>query len=56
MLEENVARDEVKLDEKMPDLNKVSCFVCKREVDKKQAQLVTHPKKKQVWVCKEHIK
>ena len=53
---ENVARDEVKLDEKLPDLPRVTCFVCKQEVEKKQAQLVDHPREKQVWVCKAHIK
>lgn len=56
MLDETVSREEVKHDDKLPDQAKVTCFVCKREVERKVVTQVDHPREKQVWVCQEHIK
>jgi hypothetical protein len=55
MLDESTQEKEAQ-QEQNPDESKVTCFVCKREVEREQARRILHSKKNQVWVCEAHIK
>jgi DNA repair exonuclease SbcCD ATPase subunit len=35
---------------------KVTCFVCKKEVDKEHSKQLPYSREKKVWVCEGHIK
>jgi hypothetical protein len=56
MLDESIQQKEARQVKDQPAESKVSCFVCKREVEREQARQIHHSKKKQVWVCQAHIK
>lgn len=56
MLDESTQSKEARQKQDQSAEEKVSCFVCKREVQRDQAKRIHHSKKKQVWVCEAHIK
>ena len=56
MLDESTQEKEAKQKQDPPAESKVTCFVCKREVEREQALRIHHSKKQQVWVCQAHIK
>jgi hypothetical protein len=56
MLNESTQPKEAVQKPNKPAESKVICFVCKREVEREQAQQILHSKQKQVWVCQAHIK
>ena len=37
-------------------VEKVTCFVCKKEVEKEHSKQLPHSREKKVWVCETHIK
>ena len=55
MLDESTQQKEARQEQDPPAEMKVTCFVCKREVEREQARRILHSKKKQVWVCAAHI-
>jgi hypothetical protein len=56
MLDESTHPKEAVQETNKPVESKVTCFVCKREVEREQAQQILHSKQKRVWVCQAHIK
>ena len=56
MLEQTAELQDVGQDKKSPSQAKVTCFVCKQEVDRKQTKQIFHAREKKVWVCETHIK
>ena len=36
--------------------DKVTCFVCKKEVDRTTTTQLKHSKERGVWVCQGHVK
>jgi len=56
MLNESTQSKEVRQDQDRSSGSKVTCFVCKREVEREQARQIVHSKEKRVWVCETHIK
>jgi hypothetical protein len=56
MLEESTQRKEARKEQNPPAAAKVTCFVCKREVEREQAKRILHSKNNHVWVCEAHIK
>ncbi|MBN2497864.1 MAG: hypothetical protein JXR96_24940 [Deltaproteobacteria bacterium] len=55
MLETDTRRVEA---QPSPDVGKpkVTCFVCKKQVERREARQLTHSREKLVWVCEAHIK
>lgn len=56
MLDESTQDKEALQEQNPPAEEKVTCFVCKREVEREQAKRIVHSKRKEVWVCQAHIK
>jgi len=56
MLDESTQPKEARQDQDRPAEPKVTCFVCKREVERDQARQILHSKKDKVWVCETHIR
>ena len=56
MLDESTQPKEAVQESNKSAESKVTCFVCKREVEREEAKQILHSKQKQVWVCQAHIK